>query len=202
MLAVTLLASGWRGVGPPRLAASTSRVAAPRAVLDTIPEDSQDAQQRRAISNGVTIGALAACSAYGILHDDVGAIASLYAQPDWSIPDVTSRWDVAVSVFARLPSDWLGWYDAEALAMPILTKASTSAACYFVGDLTAQCIGGKNVATIDLARASRSSAAGFIGHGPVAHYWLQFVDEYLSFNGAWVCPLRFKRCYSPAVMLT
>ena len=34
-------------------------------------------------------------------------------------------------------------------------------------------------------RSTRSAVAGFIGHGPVAHVWLEYVDTQLSFGGAW-----------------
>mmetsp|Transcript_12493 Transcript_12493/g.33222 ORF Transcript_12493/g.33222 Transcript_12493/m.33222 type:complete len:125 (+) Transcript_12493:272-646(+) len=104
----------------------------------------------------------------------------LYAQPDWPIPDVASRWEVAITLLQRLPSDWLGWYGAEALARPVLTKASTSAVRYFSGDLIAQCVSGKDLAALNLNRSTRSAAAGFIGHGPVAHYWLAFGSALLA----------------------
>ena len=30
-----------------------------------------------------------------------------------------------------------------------------------------------------------SGAAGFIGHGPLCHYWMLTMEQYLDFNGAW-----------------
>ena len=136
--------------------------------------------------NSAIIGSLALVGTYLIMRNDVDAIASLYAQPDWSIPEVSSRLEVTIAVLQRLPSDWLGWYDAEALARPVLTKAATSSVCYYAGDLIAQITAGRTLESVDLGRSTRSAAAGFIGHGPVAHYWLQFVDSALSFDGAWV----------------
>eukprot|EP00521_Asterionellopsis_glacialis_P016971 CAMPEP_0195308256 /NCGR_PEP_ID=MMETSP0707-20130614/38133_1 /TAXON_ID=33640 /ORGANISM="Asterionellopsis glacialis, Strain CCMP134" /LENGTH=129 /DNA_ID=CAMNT_0040372519 /DNA_START=654 /DNA_END=1043 /DNA_ORIENTATION=+ len=84
-----------------------------------------------------------------------------------------------------LPAEWMEWYDDKALQLPLMTKASTSGVCYFVGDLCAQTLNGKRINTLKLDRATKSSIAGFIGHGPVAHYWLNFLDTYLSFGGAW-----------------
>jgi protein Mpv17 len=78
----------------------------------------------------------------------------------------------------------LQWYDDHAIRFPLATKATTSGICYAIGDLCAQGIAGKNMSTFDFGRSTRSGAAGFIGHGPVAHYWLNFLDTYLSFGGA------------------
>jgi hypothetical protein len=44
---------------------------------------------------------------------------------------------------------------------------------------------GRNLETIDLKRSARSGAAGFIGHGPLCHYWMSFMETYLDFGGAW-----------------
>jgi hypothetical protein len=44
---------------------------------------------------------------------------------------------------------------------------------------------GRNLETIDLKRTARSGAAGFIGHGPLCHYWMLFMETYLDFGGAW-----------------
>jgi len=140
---------------------------------------------RVALNSGVLVSLLM-LGAFAVLHSDLQAIYALYATPDWAIPDAaSSRLEICAEILGRLPTDWLRWYDAEALSRPIITKASTSAVCYYAGDLIAQASTGATVANLDLRRAFRSSAAGFIGHGPVAHYWLQFVDTQLSFGGAW-----------------
>lgn len=44
---------------------------------------------------------------------------------------------------------------------------------------------GRNLETIDLKRTARSGAAGFIGHGPLCHFWMSFMENYLDFGGAW-----------------
>ena len=36
-----------------------------------------------------------------------------------------------------------------------------------------------------MPRSFRSAAAGFIGHGPLCHYWLLTMENYLDFGGAW-----------------
>jgi protein Mpv17 len=83
------------------------------------------------------------------------------------------------------PLKLLQAYDAEVLEFPLLTKAATSGVCYAIGDLCAQGFGGKDIHEWDLSRAGRSAAAGFIGHGPLRHYWLDFLDKSLTFQGAW-----------------
>ena len=136
--------------------------------------------------NGGLLTVILLTALYCVLQNDVGALISLYTTPDWAIPEVaSSRTEIVETVLLRLPGDWIRWYDASALSRPILTKACTSGVCYAAGDLVAQATTGATLASLDLRRSARSAAAGFIGHGPVAHYWLQFVDEQMSFGGAW-----------------
>ncbi|KAH8064477.1 peroxisomal membrane protein [Aureococcus anophagefferens] len=122
--------------------------------------------------NGAILGAVAVSSAVALLHNDALEYANLYE---------THRLTAATAadVLRRFPTDWLSWYDEAALARPVLVKALTSAYCYFVGDLLAQGLRmeERDVERLDLARAARSSAAGFVGHGPVAHYWLGYMDS-------------------------
>ena len=79
-------------------------------------------------------------------------------------------------------------YDEAALTRPVAVKAATSAVCYFLGDCLAQSLSrptgaaARDPGQLDLARAARSAGAGFVGHGPVAHYWLAYLDG-LSFGG-------------------
>jgi len=127
--------------------------------------------------NAVTLGALFAAGSYGVFHHDIEILASLPANVD--------HLRVASSLLGHLPKDWLAWYDQAALTSPLITKASTSGVCYVLGDLAAQGLSGKDLSTLKLDRAARSGIAGFVGHGPVAHYWLGFLDQYMSFNGAW-----------------
>ena len=141
----------------------------------------------RKVFNLGVISAVLLTAAYLVIQADLFAIISLYQTPDWALtPEVaSSRAEICGAVLARLPGDWLHWYDASALSRPLVTKACTSAACYYAGDIVGQLSTGRDLAGLDLQRSSRSAAAGFIGHGPVAHYWLQFIDTQLSFGGAW-----------------
>merc|ERR1712232_452871 len=158
--------------------------------VSTLASDSKSLGElrsaRRAFNIGV-ISALLLTAAFLVVQEDLFAMISLYQTPDWAFtPEVaSSRAEICGALLSRLPGDWLHWYDASALSRPLVTKACTSAACYGAGDIVGQLSTGRNVAGLDLQRASRSAVAGFIGHGPVAHYWLQFVDTQLSFGGAW-----------------
>lgn len=127
--------------------------------------------------NAAALGALLIAASYGVLHHDIEALSSLPANVD--------RLHAASSMLQHLPAEWLEWYDHEALTFPLVTKASTSGVCYVLGDLCAQALSGKDLSTIRLDRAARSGVAGFVGHGPIAHYWLEFLDKFMSFGGAW-----------------
>ena len=59
---------------------------------------------------------------------------------------------------------------------PIYYKACTSGVAYTVGDFVSQLYQGKDLETIDLKRSARSGAAGFIGHGPLCHFWMIFME--------------------------
>eukprot|EP00614_Pseudopedinella_elastica_P000921 CAMPEP_0172598504 /NCGR_PEP_ID=MMETSP1068-20121228/18534_1 /TAXON_ID=35684 /ORGANISM="Pseudopedinella elastica, Strain CCMP716" /LENGTH=328 /DNA_ID=CAMNT_0013398391 /DNA_START=250 /DNA_END=1236 /DNA_ORIENTATION=- len=133
--------------------------------------------------NSLVLAILAASAALALVHNDVSTISALYS---YDLPgDHESRLAIVAQLLSHLPEDWLAWYDSEALTFPLITKASTSGVCYFLGDLAAQAISGKtDVEELDLSRSARSAAAGFLGHGPIAHYWLGFLDT-LSFDGAW-----------------
>lgn len=76
----------------------------------------------------------------------------------------------------------LAWYDRCALAAPVLVKATTSGVCYCLGDVLSQLA---QASPLDARRSARSAVAGFVGHGPLAHYWLGVVDTRLAFGGAW-----------------
>lgn len=133
--------------------------------------------------NTAVLGILMSASLFLLLGTEVHTEAERFLA-DNSL----SVTDAVLDLCARLPGDWLSWYDGEALARPVMTKACTSGACYFAGDLLAQALRPDFVGpeSLDLTRTLRSSAAGFVGHGPVAHYWLHFLDgPALSFGGAW-----------------
>jgi protein Mpv17 len=107
------------------------------------------------------------------MHPDLGASLN----PE----DLTA----ALTRVRDLPMSMIEWYDHEVLRYPLVTKAATSGVCYAIGDLCAQGFQSKDISTVDLGRAARSGAAGFIGHGPIRHYWLDFLDTSLTFGGAW-----------------
>ena len=54
---------------------------------------------------------------------------------------------------------------------PVFYKACTSGVACAFGDFVSQIYQGRTLATLDLPRSFRSGAAGFIGHGPLCHYW-------------------------------
>mmetsp|Transcript_8674 Transcript_8674/g.11425 ORF Transcript_8674/g.11425 Transcript_8674/m.11425 type:complete len:387 (-) Transcript_8674:245-1405(-) len=85
----------------------------------------------------------------------------------------------------RLPGDNLLRYESSAGQNPILTKALTSMVAYGIGDFTTQVLQGRTLENIDLKRSGRSAFAGFIGHGPLCHFWIEFMETYLNFGGAW-----------------
>lgn len=133
--------------------------------------------------NTAVLGILMSASLFLLLGTEVQTEAERFLA-DNSL----SVTDAVLDLCARFPGDWLSWYDREALAFPVMTKACTSGACYFAGDLLAQALRPDVVGpeSLDLTRTLRSGAAGFVGHGPVAHYWLHFLDgPALSFGGAW-----------------
>lgn len=132
---------------------------------------------RNAQFNGRTApGRHVQTSAYDLLHHEVGNLA-----------DIVTAYDAkaALSLLHDLPIDFLNWYDKEAIEFPLTTKSATAGVCYSIGDLCAQGIGGKNLSTVDVGRFVRSGAAGAIGYGPAAHFYLSWIDQHLSFGGAW-----------------
>lgn len=173
---------------PPAVDASISSPTAPDSCETELctPEPPLPTPSHNAAANALILGSLLVTGAYLIVANDLSAIVSLYSTPDASIPAVAgARLEIVAELFRRLPADWIHWYDLAAISSPLPTKATTSAVCYFTGDLIAQALSRTPLADLDLARASRSAAAGFIGHGPLAHYWLELLDAHLSFGGAW-----------------
>lgn len=154
----------------------------PSAPIVVKPVPAQAAAAASAVAdtfalNAILLGILVFAAATGLLHNDVQKLAALPANAD--------HFKATATMLRDLPTEWLAWYDDEALQFPLMTKAATSGICYFIGDICAQGFSGKDLSTLQLERAARSGAAGFIGHGPIAHYWLEFLDKYLSFGGAW-----------------
>mmetsp|Transcript_3859 Transcript_3859/g.11416 ORF Transcript_3859/g.11416 Transcript_3859/m.11416 type:complete len:338 (-) Transcript_3859:21-1034(-) len=122
--------------------------------------------------NGAILGGLGGACFLALFHTDIYQSYELWRHDLLAV-------ESPLEVFSRFPADWLEWYDDSVLAHPLAAKAATSGACYFAGDLLAQSLKAPDrpLDALDLPRASRSAAAGFVGHGPVAHYWLQFMDS-------------------------
>ena len=124
--------------------------------------------------------------AYSLLGADVRAIAALYyfdLGPD--LYPGFARSAIALDLFARLPSELLHQYEALVPTNPVYYKACTSGVAYAFGDFVSQLYQGRNLDNLDLPRSFRSGAAGFIGHGPLCHYWMLTMEQYLDFGGAW-----------------
>ena len=138
-----------------------------------------------ALINGVVLASFVASAAYSLAHVQVEALVALWEYDlGPHAPDLTKA-AVALDLFARLPVDAVRSYEALVPTNPIFYKACTSGVAYGLGDFISQVYQGRTMSTIDLPRSFRSGAAGFIGHGPLCHYWLQFMETYLDFNGAW-----------------
>ena len=152
---------------------------------DLLQANKDDRINTIALINGVALGTMIVCAAYNLAHVQVEAIAALY---EYDLgqhgPEITKA-AVALDLFARLPIDAVRSYEALVPTNPIFYKACTSGVAYGLGDFISQVYQGRTMSTIDLPRSFRSGAAGFIGHGPLCHYWLQFMETYLDFNGAW-----------------
>lgn len=139
-----------------------------------------------AIFNLVIIVTFGMGVAYSLLGDDVRAVAALYyfdLGPD--VYPGFARATVALDLFLRLPGDLLHQYEALVPTNPVFYKACTSGVAYAFGDFVSQIYQGRNLNSLDLPRSFRSGAAGFIGHGPLCHYWMLTMEQYLDFGGAW-----------------
>lgn len=69
-------------------------------------------------------------------------------------------------------------YEAQALSRPLATKALTSGAAFFFGDMLAQRLAKDGVR--DRARCVRSGLAGLLAHGVPLHYWCGRLDALLG----------------------
>jgi len=98
--------------------------------------------------------------------------------------DISTGW-TWYEILRNIPEDNLNAYQQAVFAHPIPVKALTSGVAYTLGDFTCQLSQGKSLPTVDLKRSLRSGVAGFLIHGPLCHYWLQWTDLNLSFGGAW-----------------
>jgi len=136
-------------------------------------------------TNAFVLFSIAAAAAYQLLHVDAEALLALWDYGLGKHGPAVTKTAVAIDLFARLPMDALHSYEELVPTNPIFYKACTSGVAYALGDFVSQVYQGRTLKTIDLPRSARSGAAGFIGHGPLCHYWLQFMETYLDFGGAW-----------------
>ena len=129
-----------------------------------------------ALINGAIIGLTGLSIAYSLFGTDIRAIAALYyfdLGPD--VYPGFARAAVAADLLARLPFDLIHSYEELVPTNPVFYKACTSGVAYTLGDFISQIFQGRDLKTIDLARSARSGTAGFIGHGPLCHYWMVFM---------------------------
>jgi len=137
------------------------------------------------LTNGVIVSAFAAAAVYQLFHVDAEAIAALFQYGMGPHPPDMTQFSIAADLLARLPMDLLHSYEALVPTNPVFYKACTSGVAYGLGDFISQIYQGKDFSNFDLPRSMRSGIAGFVGHGPLCHYWLMFMETYLDFDGAW-----------------
>eukprot|EP00903_Cladosiphon_okamuranus_P010341 g9784.t1 len=149
----------------------------PAAIQDALPEGVQkklseinrDPAKLTLALNAAVIFLFAAFAAYKVATVD---------------GDIARGW-TWYEVLLRVPGDNFYRYEATVSESPIPTKALTSCVAYGLGDFTAQLFTGKNLETIDLKRTARSATAGLLVHGPLCHFWIELMQTYLDFDGAW-----------------
>ena len=92
---------------------------------------------------------------------------------------ITRGWTVAETA-ARIPLDDWAFYNDVLRTHPILTKAATSGTVYAIGDVIAQSTEGRDVASLDRGRVTRSLLAGLLAHGPLSHYWYLISEDFFD----------------------
>lgn len=96
--------------------------------------------------------------------------------------DVWRGWTPA-EIFTRIPLDnWDGYMNVLSLH-PVFVKAVTSGSVYTLGDGVAQLYEGKTLGEIDRGRVARSGIAGFVGHGPLSHWWYGVSEDFFGWLG-------------------
>jgi protein Mpv17 len=140
---------------------------------------------QKRILNGLVLSGLVVSTLYHLTHTQVEALVALWEYDLGQLEGEVTKLGVAADVLMRLPLDALHSYESLVPTNPIFYKACTSGVAYALGDFVSQVVQGNRLEDIDLPRSMRSGAAGFIGHGPLCHYWLTFMESYLDFNGAW-----------------
>lgn len=149
------------------------------------PITNQWTAQYMVLINGAVIGLLASGAAYGLLHTHVEALAALWEYGLGPHAPELTKATVALELVERFPIDAIKSYEALIPQNPIFYKACTSGIAYGLGDFLSQILQGKKLDDFDLPRSFRSGAAGFIAHGPLCHFWLLAMENYLDFGGAW-----------------
>lgn len=115
----------------------------------------------------------------------VGVVALFAVSRLIGVDEELSRGWAWYEVLLRIPQDNFWLYESTVTAHPVITKACTSMTAYAIGDFLAQILQGKDLKTVDLVRTARSATAGFVVHGPLCHYEMEFFARFLDFNGAW-----------------
>ena len=177
-----------------KLAAENARL---QATIDDISNDILKAETLRRVARKSVLNNIGAINlfviltfglgiGYSLLETDIRAVAALYyfdLGPD--LYPGFARATVALDLFLRLPGELLHNYEQLVPTNPVFYKACTSGVAYIFGDFISQIFQGRSLDTLDLPRTFRSGAAGFIGHGPLCHYWMLTMEQYLDFGGAW-----------------
>jgi protein Mpv17 len=135
--------------------------------------------------NGAILGSIFLSIVYQLFHVQVEALVALWTYGLGEMTEDMTKVGVAIDLLARLPLDLIHSYEALVPTNPIFYKACTSGVAYALGDFVSQIYQGRTLSDFDLPRSFRSGAAGFIGHGPLCHHWLNFMETHLDFNGAW-----------------
>jgi len=92
--------------------------------------------------------------------------------------------EMAAMVTTKIPMDMWRSYAAALADYPVQTKAATSGAVYALGDYISQKMEGRNIGDMDGWRIARSSAAGFLGHGPLSHLWYGMSESFFQAHPA------------------
>lgn len=145
-------------------------------------KDTTDLLNQVALVNFATIAVFALAVADSLLHERVVASLALFQFDDIMEADALAT---SVDLFLRFPMDSLRSYEELVPQNPIFYKACTSGVAYCIGDFVSQVYQGHTLEDLDLKRTARSGVAGFIGHGPLCHLWMSFMETYLDFGGAW-----------------
>eukprot|EP00617_Octactis_speculum_P016780 CAMPEP_0185750318 /NCGR_PEP_ID=MMETSP1174-20130828/9087_1 /TAXON_ID=35687 /ORGANISM="Dictyocha speculum, Strain CCMP1381" /LENGTH=368 /DNA_ID=CAMNT_0028426831 /DNA_START=165 /DNA_END=1271 /DNA_ORIENTATION=- len=135
-----------------------------------------------ALFNGAVIVFFVSAAGYNLFHEYVEAAIALFYYNDSM---EASALATTMALIFKFPMDSISNYASLVATNPIFYKACTSGVAYTLGDFVSQVYQGRTLDTIDLARSARSGTAGFIGHGPLCHYWMTFMENYLDFGGAW-----------------